>query len=67
VGDIDSRIDEDALRILRYIRLKNKYGLEKAEENYDEIITSRITDLESISKERIKQELDKMLLDKTNI
>ncbi|MDD2487444.1 MAG: CCA tRNA nucleotidyltransferase [Candidatus Gracilibacteria bacterium] len=67
VGDINKRLDEDILRLLRYIRLKNKYGLNPADNRYDDIIRSRISELENISKERIKQELDKMIIDKTNI
>ncbi len=61
------RLDEDILRLLRYIRLKNKYGLSPAESSYKQFITSRIPELHNISLDRIKQEFDKMLVDKTNI
>lgn len=67
VWDINRRLDEDILRLLRYVRLKNKYWFNPAESSYENIITERIPELRNISKERIKQELDKMLLDKTNI
>lgn len=67
VWDINARIDEDALRILRYIRLKNAYELNAADINYKDIISSRIIELNNISKDRIKQELDKVLLMKNNL
>ncbi|MDD2566229.1 MAG: hypothetical protein PHZ26_03965 [Candidatus Gracilibacteria bacterium] len=67
VGNPGKRLDEDILRLLRYIRLKNKYGLSPAESSYKQFITSRIPELHNISLDRIKQEFDKMLVDKTNI
>lgn len=67
IGDANERINEDALRILRFIRLKHAYGLTNAEEHYDELLAERMSDLKEISKERIKQELDKVLLLKHNV
>jgi tRNA nucleotidyltransferase/poly(A) polymerase len=67
VGDIEKRLDEDILRLLRYIRLKNKYHLNPAFDNYETILKERSSEICQIAKERIKQEFDKMLLDKTNI
>lgn len=67
MGDVNTRLDEDILRLMRYVRLKNKYHLNPASEEYDRILTERSAQLSQIAKERIKQELDKMLLDKTNI
>ncbi len=67
VWNVNERLDEDILRILRYVRLKNKYNFTSIDNNYDEIISSRISELQSLPSERIKQEFDKMLLDKTNI
>ena len=67
VGDIESRLDEDVLRILRYVRLKNKYHLEDFSPTYKEVVKKRMPEIVNLAKERIKQELDKMLLDKTNI
>mgnify|MGYP001942679850 CR=1 FL=1 len=61
------RIREDALRILRFIRFKNKYALSPAENNYIEVIKQNIWLLKNISVERIKEELDKILLWKNNI
>ncbi|EKE27507.1 MAG: polynucleotide adenylyltransferase/metal dependent phosphohydrolase [uncultured bacterium (gcode 4)] len=67
VWDINKRLDEDILRLLRYVRLKNKYYLKPASGEYEEILKERTVQLLQIAKERIKQELDKMFLDKTNI
>lgn len=67
VWDIRQRLDEDILRILRYVRFKNKYWFEPAEPFYDTVISERIAELESISSYRIKQELDKILLDPNNV
>lgn len=67
VGNPEKRIKEDALRILRFIRFKNKYSLSPAENNYFEIIKNNIWLLKNISPERIKDELDKILLWINNI
>lgn len=67
VWNIQDRIHEDALRILRYIRFKNKYNFNVADEKYWEIFKDNIILLKNISIERIKQELDKMLLSDNNI
>lgn len=56
------RIHEDALRILRFIRFKNTYNFSPAEADYFEIIKKDIWLLKNISKERVKKELDKILL-----
>jgi tRNA nucleotidyltransferase (CCA-adding enzyme) len=55
------------LRILRFIRFKNTYIFSPAENNYLEIIKNNISLLKNISKERIKEELDKILLLSNNI
>lgn len=67
VWNIQDRIHEDALRILRYIRFKNKYSFNVADEKYWEIFNDNVILLKNISIERIKQELDKMLLSDNNI
>lgn len=67
VWNIQDRIHEDALRILRYIRFKNKYNFNVADEKYWEIFNDNVILLKNISIERIKQELDKMLLSDNNI
>jgi tRNA nucleotidyltransferase (CCA-adding enzyme) len=67
VWDPEMRIKEDALRILRFIRFKNTYNFFPAENNYFTIIKKHISLLKNISKERIKDELDKILLLPNNI
>ncbi len=61
------RINEDALRILRFIRFKNLYNLSSAEDNYFEIIKNNIHLLKNISLERVKEEFEKIILLKNNI
>ncbi|QFR39428.1 CCA tRNA nucleotidyltransferase [Candidatus Gracilibacteria bacterium 28_42_T64] len=67
IGNKEDRIDEDALRILRYIRFKNKYNLEAAKNTYTDTLKRKIHLLQNISIERIKDELDKILLLENNI
>ncbi len=67
VWDINERLNEDVLRLLRYVRLKSKLWLKEADANYNKIIKNRVEELENISVERIKEELDKILLSKLNI
>lgn len=66
VGNIEERIEEDALRILRAIRLKNRFWFRFADESYREILRKNIAILQEIPVERIRQELDKMLLHPSN-
>lgn len=61
VGDPFTRINEDALRILRGIRLAGQLDFKIEENLYKEIIKNRHL-LRNLSKERIKTELDKILL-----
>lgn len=67
IWNIEDRIKEDALRILRFVRFKNKYNLKIAYKNYFEIIKSNIHLLKNLPIERIRQELDKIVLDKSNV
>ena len=62
IGNIEERIHEDALRILRYIRFLYKYDFLPAKDDYDIFLEKNISLLENISIERIKQEFDKILL-----
>lgn len=62
VWDIEHRLQEDVLRILRYIRLKNKYGFQDAETSYQKIFKKYTPLLVNISKERIKDEIEKIFL-----
>ena len=61
VGNPKDRINEDALRILRAIRLSGQLDFKIEENLYKEIIENRYL-LGKLSKERIKSELDKVLM-----
>lgn len=61
VGDPDKRFKEDALRILRAIRFKIKYGFGIAAETYI-AMENNIKGLTKISTDRIRDEINKMLL-----
>ena len=62
VGDIDSKLKEDPLRILRAIRFYTTLGFE-LEENLYNYIKNNTYLVSSLSKERIKEELDQILED----
>ena len=66
IGNPEDRLWEDILRLLRCVRFKNKYNL-VLPEWYTEILKNNITLLNNISSFRIKDELDKMLVDKSNV
>lgn len=66
VWNSEERIKEDALRILRFVRFKNKYSLSPAQKDYFDVMKNNIWLLKNISRERIKEELDKILLWKNN-
>ena len=66
VGDPKKRIDEDALRMLRGARLATQLGF-KLEKNSFAAIKTRAKYIQNISGERIKAELDKMLLSKNRV
>ncbi len=61
IGEPHERVKEDHLRLLRAVRFKNNFGFE-----YDKQTRNAITELahlvKDISKERIQDELNKMLL-----
>lgn len=60
VGDASERIEEDALRILRALRFAIKYGY-SIDDDTVEAINKNCKLLNNISKERITQELEKIL------
>lgn len=60
VGDAEERIQEDPLRILRAIRFFSKYGLE-IDEDLGSAIESNLSTLHTLSPERVRRELDKIL------
>ncbi len=61
VGDPKKRIDEDALRMLRGVRLATQLGF-KLEKNSFAAIKTRAKFIQSVSGERVKAELDKILI-----
>ncbi|MBQ3060967.1 MAG: CCA tRNA nucleotidyltransferase [Lachnospiraceae bacterium] len=63
VGDATKRFDEDALRILRAIRFSARFGF-LIDEDTKEGIRSKSHLLCKISAERIKAEMDKILISK---
>ncbi len=66
VGDPKKRIDEDALRMLRGVRLATQLGF-KLERNSFAAIKTRAKYIQGISGERIKAELDKILLARNRV
>lgn len=65
IGDPEKRIKEDHLRILRAVRFKNCYDMQYHPETYG-AIKKHVGLIKNISKERIADELNKMIMDKTN-
>lgn len=63
VGDAGERFDEDALRMLRAVRFSGQLGF-RIEENTRQAILERAGNLKSISAERIRAELTKLLVSK---
>lgn len=65
IGDAETRIKEDPLRLLRAIRLKNQLGFEYDSRTAQAIIDAvRKGALQDIAVERIKFELSRMLTDR---
>lgn len=63
VGNPDDRIKEDALRSLRAVRFATKLGF-RIEDSLKKAIIDHASDIEDISKERVRDELDKILMTK---
>ncbi len=61
IGDAQSRIDEDKLRMLRAVRFACRLGF-TMDEDTKSVIRSNAHLIGQVSKERIKAELDKMLV-----
>ncbi len=61
IGDPEKRIKEDHLRILRAIRFKNVYNLQYHPDTY-QAIKKHVGLITNISKERVKDELNKMIM-----
>ena len=60
IGDPQKRIEEDYLRIIRYIRFRIMYGV-KVETSTENVIKQNLDGIKKISKERILFELFKIL------
>ena len=61
IGDAATRIDEDHLRMLRYFRFHARFGGGAADAATLAVITDRAPKLKSLSRERIADELLKLL------
>ena len=66
VWNVEDRLNEDVLRILRFIRFKHKYWFQDAEDNYFSTIEKHVSLLEKLPIERIKAEFDKILIHNSN-
>jgi poly(A) polymerase len=65
IGDIDQRIKEDYLRILRYLRFYLSYSKKQHDSKTSKLIKKNITGISRLSKERLLDELRKYV--KSNI
>jgi len=65
IGNPEERIKEDHLRILRAVRFKNSYKLQYHPETY-QAIKKHVHLIKNISKERIADELNKMIMGENN-
>lgn len=65
IGNAEERILEDHLRLLRAVRFKNQFDFQYEPATYEAIQKYAPLILKKVSTERIRDELIKMLLDKT--
>ena len=65
IGDVETRIKEDYLRILRYIRFFLNYSQVKHDSSVIKIIKKNITGVSNISPERLLDELEKLVRSKS--
>ena len=61
IGDPEKRIQEDYLRILRYVRFFIKYSKQKHQPDIKKIIKQNIKGVKNLSKERLLSELKKII------
>ncbi|MGV3278453.1 CCA tRNA nucleotidyltransferase [Rickettsiales bacterium LUAb2] len=61
IGDINQRIQEDYLRILRFVRFYTLFGKKKPTVIEIKTIHNSVTQLKNLSKERIISELNKII------
>ncbi len=64
IGDPEKRIQEDYLRILRYVRFFLNYSKQKHDENIKKVIKQNINGVKNLSSERLIDELKKLVLSK---
>jgi len=64
IGNPEKRIKEDYLRILRYVRFFLNYSNKKHQSNVKKVIKQNINGVINLSKERLLDELQKLLLSK---
>jgi len=64
IGDPDKRIKEDYLRILRYVRFFLNYSKHSHNKEIKKIIKKNINGIKNLSKERLIDELKKIILSK---
>ena len=65
IGDPENRIMEDHLRLLRAVRFKNQLDFQYEPATYQAVKNSAPLILDKVSKERVRDELNKMISDKT--
>lgn len=65
IGNPEERILEDHLRLLRAIRFRNQFDFQYEPDTYEAVKKYAPLILEKVSTERIREELNKMILDKT--
>ena len=61
IGDVEKRIKEDYLRVLRYIRFYLNYSKEKHNPKVIRVIKKNLTGVSNISSERLLDEFQKLL------
>ena len=64
IGDPDKRIKEDYLRILRYIRFFLNYSKQPHNKETKKTIKKNISGIKNLSKERLINELEKIIISK---
>lgn len=64
IGEPEDRIKEDHLRILRAVRFKNNFDMQYHPDTY-QAIKKHVRLIENISKERVADELNKMIMGNT--
>ena len=64
IGDPDKRIKEDYLRILRYIRFFLNYSKQTHNKETKKTIKKNISGIKNLSKERLINELEKIIISK---